>query len=52
MKKRSWKMESAKWAAGFRDGIMMGMVFRVSFKKCRGRKVNQAGRPFQAEARA
>lgn len=45
-------MKSVKWAAGFREDIMMGMVFRVGFKKWKGRKINQAGRPFQAEARA
>lgn len=50
MKKRSWKMKSAEWAAGLREGILMEMVFRVVFRKWRGRKVNQAGRPFQAEA--
>lgn len=41
-------MESAKWAAGF----IIGMVFRVGFRKWRNRKVNQAGRAFQGETRA
>lgn len=46
---RGWKMESAKSAAGFREGIMMGMRFKVGFEeqKWRGKLV---GRPFQVEA--
>lgn len=36
-------MKSVKWVAGFREGIMMGMVFRVGFKKME-RKKDKSGR--------
>lgn len=44
--------KNAKWAASFREGIMMRMVYRVGFEEWSSRMVNLAGRPFQAEARA
>ena len=45
-------MESAKSAAGVREGIMMGMRFRVGFEEQRSGGVNWVGRPFQVEAEA
>lgn len=45
-------MERAQRAAGFKEGIMMGMRFKVGFEEHRSREVNRVGRPFQVEARA